>query len=127
MSILIKGMEMPKNCEDCLLNGFIRCNLTNTKFELGKIKNDDCPLIELPPHGDLIDRDDLMSALLNKTYGVDINVVMKQIMEKIISAPILIEAEDSFFNSLKRGLEQAINGDVREITIIKAEDENADS
>ena len=34
------------------------------------------------------------------------------------------EAEDSFFNSLKRGLEQAINDDVREITIIKAEGED---
>ena len=59
MSIIIKGMEMPKNCRDCgieqegfwcgALDGYqnTRC-FTNERRE-------DCPLVELPPHGRLID------------------------------------------------------------------------
>ena len=104
MSILIKDMEIPQTCEDCTLESY--CGLwiearrlcgetfTDAKSRVkATIRHPDCPLVEVPPHGDLIDRDDLMSTLLNKTYGVDINVVMKQIMEKIISAPTIIEAE----------------------------------
>ena len=56
MSILIKGMEMPKNCGECGLESF--CNLwTHTDWE--KCRHANCPLIELPPHGDLIDKNKL--------------------------------------------------------------------
>jgi len=102
MSVLIKGMEMPKSCHDCGMFALIDvsdglahgCRVLKEMIFNNRERLPNCPLIELPQHGDLIDRDDLMSTLLNKTYGVDINVVMKQIMEKIISAPIIIEAED---------------------------------
>ena len=41
-------MEMPKNCGDCWFEH---------AYEFCESKYEDCPLIELPPHGDLIDRD----------------------------------------------------------------------
>ena len=63
MSILIKGMKIPENCilcpiiiwndEDdyvCPFSGISALNIG---------RQDDCPLIEVPPHGDLIDRDKL--------------------------------------------------------------------
>ena len=62
MSILI-NMEMPKNCNSCRLldwsNGC--CSLTNeaTTNRRCVYRMAWCPLIELPPHGDLIDRDAL--------------------------------------------------------------------
>lgn len=74
-SILIKGMEMPKNCSDCPLNyDSMMCIVTGTRwwsdtmvlmnFDSDKERLHDCPLIELPPHGRLIDADELA----NKTF-----------------------------------------------------------
>lgn len=67
MSVLIKGLKMPKEgCKDCLLvkRGrvydicpFLK-RAVNGNVERGG-KPYDCPLIELPDHGDLIDRDAL--------------------------------------------------------------------
>ena len=66
MNILIKGMEMPKNCDECPCRtiGYTKdyCNV------LGKFidcvvgsdgRQEDCPLVEVPPHGRLIDADAL--------------------------------------------------------------------
>ena len=72
MSILIRGMEMPKNCDECrfCVNGFTddapmyECaaqsyeNVSVLVESGGKpfdFRPDWCPLIELPPHGRLID------------------------------------------------------------------------
>lgn len=67
MSILIKGMEMemPRNCWECEFNKstFDRmdfCTLTNKQYNWGLSERpSDCPLIEVPPHGRLIDVDKL--------------------------------------------------------------------
>ena len=59
MSILIKGMEMPKNCSGCPLNyDQMACKVTGTRwwsdtmvlmgFDSCKERLHDCPLIELP-------------------------------------------------------------------------------
>ena len=50
MGIYIKSMEMPKNCGDCWFEH---------AYEFCESKYEDCPLIELPPHGRLIDADEL--------------------------------------------------------------------
>lgn len=74
MSILIRGMEMPKRCCSCFLCYADQdsehnvdwicaplCKIVNKGSIIQpEIKLDDCPLVELPPHGDLIDRDALM-------------------------------------------------------------------
>ncbi len=78
MSVLIKGMKMPKNCMECPFKGFDRAkgkgNICTIDEEISLhavlegldvkfVKMGDCPLIELPDHGDLIDRDALKADL----------------------------------------------------------------
>ena len=63
MSILIKGMEMPKSCGYCPLRHEARdgdeCYLGASLTEYQK-RPEDCPLVPVPPHGRLIDADALM-------------------------------------------------------------------
>ena len=61
MSILIKGMEMPKSCWDCYFQDCGNCVLNSHKvvdrFILEDSVDNECPLVEVPPHGRLIDVD----------------------------------------------------------------------
>jgi hypothetical protein len=59
MSVLIKGMEMPTSCRACM---FSRTDIRNVDWCVLTEKDlpCDCPLVPVPPHGDLIDRDALM-------------------------------------------------------------------
>ena len=75
MSVLIKGMEMPKRCEKCpfcIVNRHDRgddslCRLINKEvFTFMRSLPQDCPLIPVPPHGDLIDKDATMNAILEE-------------------------------------------------------------
>ena len=50
MSVLIRGIEMPKNCFTC-------------RFKNLEICYEGCPLIEVPPHGRLIDADALVISI----------------------------------------------------------------
>jgi len=103
MSVLIKGMEMPKCCGMC--NAFFEkgdgfsCTITDTEVErLWYKRNKDCPLVEIPSkHGDLIDRDELkakIEKLKMKSENGYINVGLTMalgLLQK--SAPTIIEAE----------------------------------
>ena len=53
MSVLIKGMEMPKNCGVCGFKDGCEFSVPLTERPF------DCPLIEVPPHGRLGDLDEL--------------------------------------------------------------------
>lgn len=63
--LLIKGMEMPKNCFNCSTKinpDERRCNFDGHIFEetLSKItirRDENCPLVEVPTHGCLMDAD----------------------------------------------------------------------
>ena len=64
MSVLIKGMKMPKSCESCPCKtadafGGIGCQATGyiPIRKVNQDRPDDCPLSEVPPHGRLIDAD----------------------------------------------------------------------
>lgn len=64
MSVLIKGMEMPSSCDDCRLTNGISCYAVPEYTEdevVGRTDDrpDWCPLVEIPPHGRLIDADAL--------------------------------------------------------------------
>ena len=67
MSILIKGMEMPENCDKCRFQSALRlyCDAMPYNFcgNTDDIERPDfCPLIEIPtPHGDLVDRTELLA------------------------------------------------------------------
>ena len=58
MSILIRGMEMPNVCAYCFLDAS-ECDL-HAKVNIWRERHPDCPLIELPPHGDLVDLNDVV-------------------------------------------------------------------
>lgn len=68
MSVLIKGMEMPKNCGRCWFNkSSLSCAITGScidRDDENRERLDDCPFVEVPkPHGRLIDADALADDL----------------------------------------------------------------
>ena len=101
MSILIKGMKMPASCDVCdfavelnerelgthLYCGFpgIGVYVDDCVFSVHK----DCPLIELPPHGRLIDADELAQAANEFPFGY-----RGMILAEIAVAPTIIPAEE---------------------------------
>ena len=108
MSVLIKGMEMPKNCEECvLIDIHYFCSLlgeVDESIENGS-KDLRCPLVEVPtPHGRLIDAHDLIKDLSIKRFiGPDSDGnPMYEItgrytsipIYKVEDAPTVIEAEE---------------------------------
>lgn len=75
MSVLIEGMEMPTRCFSCPLcdveNAEVNCAISHGFYieyrEVDpKVAMQDrpewCPLVPVPPHGDLIDRDVLRAS-----------------------------------------------------------------
>ena len=81
MSILIKGMEMPTSCWNCPVDKPL-CTLWQgmTTDEMDNGRHKDCPLVHIPPHGDLIDRDALPTGRVE--------------WEDIVYAPTIIPAEE---------------------------------
>ena len=95
MSVLIKGMKMPKNCCECrLLSGFeCRALLKDiTDFSVA----DECPFVPVPPHGRLIDADELNN-MINQSYSmtdrVDVHNGYAIVQEMMKQLPTIIEAE----------------------------------
>lgn len=72
MSVLL-NITMPKTCEVCPCNDDNwRCGATGEYFDYDDMyekRRDDCPLIELPPHGRLIDKDKLRHDLFVNFNG----------------------------------------------------------
>ena len=62
MDILIKGMEMPKSCEECALydEDYCECRRETNFLERTMTRENGCPLVALPEHGRLIDADDFI-------------------------------------------------------------------
>lgn len=54
MSVLIKGMKPPKSCYVCGWYNKVDCPV-HEKCYYRNERHPSCPLIELPPHGRLID------------------------------------------------------------------------
>lgn len=88
MSVIIKGMQMPGNCFRCKIN-----KVCNQRWFLNTDNRpDDCPLMEVPPHGRLVDADCLidMKYRIDHPYYEYVEVVN---VEDIDNAPTVIEAE----------------------------------
>ena len=95
MSILIRGMEMPKNCKDCPFSDHEAwCLIPGSWKERYYCPEDErsehCPLIELPPHSDLVDRNKLLAEYDRQHKGPAGGA--RRIMEQ---AEAVIEAEGS--------------------------------
>ena len=75
MSIIVRGMEMPTDCRECLMQVYHSTSGKTWCKPADRLLAEDfkpipfdgrpdwCPLVELPErHGDLIDRDELLNA-----------------------------------------------------------------
>lgn len=109
MSILIKGMDMPKDCEDCRF-GFYRegdsapvCYLTKHIIIRKKAeeRHNDCPLVEIPtPHGRLIDENDVKAKCVNEvfdrmgTIAITESFFDDEWADDICDVPTVIESEE---------------------------------
>ena len=95
MSVLIKGITKPTDCILCpmLIGAWQMCGLLNREvYPKGTPKN--CPMVELPPHGRLIDADALWDVAY-KAWGTEYDPwVCNLFMEMINNAPTIIEAEE---------------------------------
>lgn len=97
--ILITGMEMPNTCRRCIEMGIpVRCRVMKeeavTAVMSGYNRPSDCPLVEVPTHGRLIDADVLMKTLKEvpitdeKTEGIFTKMMCDfaiQILEKSVT------------------------------------------
>lgn len=63
MSILIHGMKMPGVCYECYFCTYGFCAHLERYVTAIQERDADCPLVELPPHGRLIDADELAEDL----------------------------------------------------------------
>ena len=73
MGILISGMEMPFTCWACEFGHIVNCAQWKNHAEEIVLDKDtkrhpDCPLAPVPPHGDLIDRNETIKALWKALY-----------------------------------------------------------
>ena len=122
MSILIKGVEMPKDCMFCpmahwnKIDRLTGCEVVGGKryapemdtvyWESGH-RPDWCPLVEVPKHGRLIDADALMDGWMHLRDAIKYGnknaeqqrhsystMMMYEIANEIDDAPTIIEAEE---------------------------------
>ena len=101
--LLIKGVKIPKTCNECQSTLGLFCNecplfkdfpkeyMSESEI-LQHTRLSDCPLVEIPSHGDLIDRDELMDVIGHKFHdkapsGTDV-------LLQLVFAPAVIESEE---------------------------------
>jgi len=98
--VLVKGMKLPRSCFNyqegycrfylLTYHGLYHCSLTGSKC-LKSRRPKDCPLVEVPSHGDLIDRQKALEMLPHITErGFDEDVVSSI----LLSAPTVLEANE---------------------------------
>ena len=96
MDILIKNMEMPKSCEGCFAceefsyECYDYCNILKAPTTRGE-RRKDCPLVALPSHGDLIDRNELPIIGITD-YKLESHTVVE--FEDVQDAPVIVEATE---------------------------------
>ncbi len=118
MAVLIRGMEMPTRCGECpcaySTEGayWDTCQAVDDKNDIEQFwksgRPDWCPLIEIPPHGDLIDRDawcrqldgelEMTKLLFDRVYpqlSEMCEEVIDGVKKDVYEMPTVIEAEGS--------------------------------
>lgn len=108
MSILIKGMEMPKRCAECwLMDGedswctACRGRHLCPEYRYGiKDRPDWCTLFPVPPHGRLIDADALIEDLTldDGSENSGAPLLMSIFLEVLKAAPTIIPACEEVYD-----------------------------
>ena len=112
MSVLIKGMKKPETCSKCPFCQFggvpileRRCLVIGESifFDAKENRAGNCPLVEIPPHGKLINKDALME-YIEETYCTpcphdgDYNYCkacrIDDALDAVEDAPTIIESEE---------------------------------
>ena len=110
MGVYIKGMEMPTNCWSCRM--FYNCYACEGHYcrcaALGEVigkdsevlrdkRRDDCPLVPVPPHGDLVDRAEMREiaiSLLDKAVTDQEANAIREMWSRLGQMPAYIPAEE---------------------------------
>ena len=100
MSILIKGAKVPRHCGYCFFNDFNICQIehfTVADAVYHEERHERCPLVEIPPHGRLIDAD-YMKRHLMFSQGINdcgaLYAPYDEIKKEIDRMPTVIESEE---------------------------------
>lgn len=99
MSVLIKGMKMPDKCGHCRFANAFDCAVTRNFISTHSIRQPDCPLGEVPPHGRLGDLDELHNHLnewyLTHEHGFSETekTYIRAMLSGVKDSPTIIEAE----------------------------------
>ena len=94
MSILIRGMEMPRVCAECFMDPPCSKALSGD-IRVWEERLPDCPLVEIPPHGDLVDRDKLMVDVMDSDLDHLQRDDWREVIQIVSDAGVVIEAEGS--------------------------------
>ena len=106
--ILIRGMEMPNSCVECSLTGLpvavsilgASCpwcrEVIDAKVNLRIARHEDCPLHELPEHGDLVDIRKVLEIAMQYVADDDgscskANEDLRYMLDDIEAAPVIIQ------------------------------------
>lgn len=101
MGVYIKNMEIPKNCAECKFWSICDCLKEFDDYESllyaiddgDLVMADDCPLVEIPPHGDLTDKDKLMQEFMDSDLDHLQRDDWKEVIQIVSDADVIIEAE----------------------------------
>ena len=105
MSIILKGIDMPKSCGECEFNYNLEggsyewweCVILHDDINQFDTRRTDCPLVEIPtPHGRLIDIDKVKDKLRDQIpcCGLDMTYSNSNAFDTMDNAPTILEAEE---------------------------------
>lgn len=102
--ILIKGMKMPKSCYTCQFVDNYEgsfCLATNDEHHIDHMtairrRPKWCPLIEVKPHGRVIDVDAFIESEKGRVVSLREadNISIRMLYERIVNAPTVLEASE---------------------------------
>ena len=104
MSVIVKGMEMPKSCIECRFRQYEYCDLQRQDvyavnimdYALSFERHPSCPLVEIPtPHGRLIDADKLKSRLVLDNDSNELQRISADILKWIDIQETVIEGSET--------------------------------
>lgn len=103
MDVLIKNMDMPNRCEECALfdEDYGECRRETDPLKRTITRENGCPLVEIPPHGRLIDADTLAEDY-NIRLAIDFPYMSGSVMDEMVKtvsiasqiAPTVLEASE---------------------------------